>query len=240
MELRYCAITLKKREVGETDRLYTLYTEEAGKIQAKAVGVRKQEAKLAGQLETLTYGFVIVVKGKGMGKIAGAVAENTFPFLRQSLDILQRVLQVIHSVERLVDWEEKDKELFELLLTYLTLGNDLARAGEKEKFFLLSEAFLIQLFSHLGYRIETAVCSISGEKLTPGERHFFSPGAGGVVSHKHSTDGSQAFPISVNAIKLIRLILANKLENIPRVQAEPKDLREVRQVSMQFFRWISR
>lgn len=240
MELRYCAITLKKREVGETDRLYTLYTQEAGKVQAKAVGVRRQEAKLASQLETLTYGFVMVVKGKGLGKIAGAVAENTFPFLRQELDILQRVLQVIHSLERLVDWEEKDTALFQLLLTYLTLGNDLARAGEKAKFFLLSEAFLVQLFAHLGYRMETAVCSVSGEKLTPGGRYFFSPGAGGIVSESHSVSRDQALPISENAIKLIRIILANKLESIPRIQVAAEGVREVRQASVHFFRWISR
>ncbi len=238
MEFRYSAITLKKREVGETDRLYVLYTREAGKVQVKAAGVRKSEAKLAGQLETLSYGSVMVVRGRGSGKIAGALSENTFYFLRQELEVLQRVVQVVNSMERLVDWEEKDPVLFDLLLQYLSLGDELVREEKKEKFFLLSEAFLIQLYAHLGYRIETNVCSVSGEKLESGGKHFFSPSAGGVIAERQSASGNRAFPMSENAIKLIRLILGNKLESIPRIDAEEKVLREVRQASNHFFRWI--
>ncbi len=54
MEYRYTAIVLGKKEVGETDRLYTFYTREQGKVRVVAKGVRKPEAKLAGQLENLS------------------------------------------------------------------------------------------------------------------------------------------------------------------------------------------
>ena len=92
MELRYNAIVLRKKEVGEMDRLYTLYTDTGGKLQVVAKGVRKPEAKLAGQLENLTLVQVIIAKGRGAGRIAGAVAEQSFLFLRQELDVYKRVL----------------------------------------------------------------------------------------------------------------------------------------------------
>lgn len=240
MELRYTAIILRKKEVGETDRLYTLYTLEQGKVSLVAKGVRKSEAKLAGQLETLMQGLVIVVKGRGMGKIAGAVAEKNFLSLRTDGDILKRVLEAANIFERLVEWDEPDAELFQLLALYLALADELAKEDRKEKIFLLTEGFLIQLFAHLGYRIETGTCAVSGEKLQSGAQHFFSPSAGGMLSGRHHADNKNAFPVGENAIKLIRLFLSNRLEALPRVQAEERELREVRQVTTRFYQWIGR
>ncbi|MEK7494901.1 MAG: DNA repair protein RecO [Patescibacteria group bacterium] len=238
MEYRYNAIVLKKREIGETDRLYILYTEEQGKIRVVAKGVRKPEAKLAGQLETLMQGLVIVVKGKGMGKIAGAVAENIFPALRGDLETLQPVLGSIALFERLVDLEEPDPELFSLLARYLLLVEDFAKRNMKEKVEITTLAFLFQFLSHLGYRIETGTCAVSGERLRPGEQHFFSPSAGGILSGEHIHSAPQAFPISENAIKLIRVFLGNRLENIGRLSASARECAEVRQVATRFLQWI--
>ncbi len=238
MELRYNAIVLKKKEVGETDRLYTLYTESAGKLQLVAKGVRKSEAKLAGQLETLMQGLIIVVKGRGAGKIAGAVAEKSFLHLRGDLETLKRVLEAVSVFERLVGWEEKDPILFELLGKYLDIVNELAKEKKTDKVLLLTEGFLFQLFSHLGYEIETGACVVSGKKLTQGERHFFSPSAGGMLRGEHAHETHGALPVSESVIKLIRLFLGNKLEVLPKIAVDQGELREARQVATRFFQWI--
>ncbi|MFZ2187060.1 MAG: DNA repair protein RecO [Candidatus Moraniibacteriota bacterium] len=238
MELRYNAIVIRKKEVGETDRLYTLYTAEQGKVQLVAKGVRKSEAKLAGQLETLMQGLVIVVKGRGTGRIAGAVAEKNFLHLRTDLDILKRILETVSIFERLIEWDEPDRELFQLLGTYLSLADDLARERKKEKIFLLTEGFLIQLFAHLGYAIETDRCAVSGKKLQSGEQHFFSPSAGGMLAGQRTHGAEHVFPVSENTIKLIRLFLGNRLETLSRVKVEPAALREVHLVVTRFFQWI--
>ncbi len=237
-ENRFAAIVLKKKEVGETDRLYTLYTETAGKLQFVAKGVRKPEAKLAGQLETLMQGMVIVVKGRGAGKIAGAVAEQSFLFVRNDLTILKRVLETVGIFERLIGWEEEDRTLFALLGRYLALADTLAREKKTDKVLLLSEGFLFQLFAHLGYEIETRICVVSGERLSSGERHFFSPSAGGMLRGEHATMTEGALPVSESVIKLIRLMLHNKLETLSKIAVPEKDVREVRQVSARFFQWI--
>ncbi len=237
-ENRFSAVVLRKKEVGETDRLYTFFTNTFGKVQLVAKGVRKPEAKLAGQLETLMQGYFIVVKGRGAGKIAGAVAEKSYVSLRQDLVILKRVLEAVSIFERLVGWEEKDEALFVLLTKYLDVIDELAQDHKSEKVLLVTEGFLFQLLAHLGYEIETSICVISGEKLTSGERHFFSPSAGGMLkdSHAHLTHG--ALPIGESVIKLIRLFLNHKLESLPKITVPEKDLREARQVANRFFQWI--
>jgi len=240
VEIRYNAIVLRKKEVGETDRLYTLYTETNGKVQLVAKGVRKSEAKLAGQLETLMQGLVIVVKGRGTGRIAGAVAEKNFLHLRTDGDILRRVLDTVNTFERFVEWDEPDEELFQLLLSYLVLANEWAEKKNKEKIFLVTEGFLFQLFAHLGYTIETGQCAVSGEKLRSGEQHFFSPSAGGVISAQCTAVAENVFPISESAIKLIRLFLSNRLETLSRIKVTESELREVTLVATRFAQWIGR
>jgi len=238
MELRYNAIVLKKREAGETDRLYTLYALEQGKVQLVAKGVRKPEAKLAGQLETLMQGLVIVVKGRGTGKIAGAIAEKNFSYLRNDADILKRVLETVNMFEWLVEWDERDPQLFKLLLVYLELADYLAKTKQIEKAMLLAEGFLFQLFARLGYAIETGVCVISGERLLSGEQHFFSPSGGGILASEHINSAHNAFPISESTIKLMRIFLSNKLESLVRLRVNENEFREVRQASALFFEWI--
>lgn len=240
MEYRYSAIVLKKKEVGETDRLYTLYTEEQGKIRVVAKGIRKPEAKLASQLETLTCGHIIVVKGRGTGKIAGAVAEATYPNLRKDFDVLKRVLESIGVFERLVDTDEPDRELYRLLESYLSLSDSLVRDGKPEKIDCLSEGFLFRFFAHLGYEIETGTCVISGEKLRSGDRHFFSPGRGGMFSGEHNAMTHDSFSIGENTIKLIRFFLTHDIGHFTRVVTGPRELRELHQVSSSFLRWIVR
>lgn len=183
-------------------------------------------------------GLVIVVKGRGSGRIAGAVAEKSFIHLRTDIDVLQAVLESVNMYERLVGWDEPDPELFRLLSMYLTLADGFAATGKKEKVFLLTEGFLFQLFAHLGYTLETGRCVVSGEKLRPGEEHFFSPSAGGVLLRTHRETQTSAFAVSESTIKLMRLFLSNSLESLGRIRVDEADLLEIRQVTSRFFAWI--
>ncbi len=238
MEIRYNAIVLRKKEVGETDRLYTLYTETSGKVSLLAKGVRKSEAKLAGQLETLMQGMIIVVKGRGAGRIAGAVAENNFLALRSDGDILQSVLEAVSMFDRLIEWDDKDPDLFRLLFTYIHIVNECTKQHKKDTIMLITSSFLFQVFSHLGYAIDTTHCVASGTKLVSGKKYFFSPSAGGVIMMDSSSVVKDAFPMSENMIKILRLFLTQKLENIVKVQMDKEDLREIFFIAKHFFDWI--
>lgn len=238
MEYRYTAIVLRKKEVGETDRLYTLYTKEQGKIRVVARGVRKPEAKLAGQLENLSEVAVTVVKGRGTGKIAGALLENIFPHVRTDYEILRRVLQAVSWFERLVDVDEPDPELFQHLREYIALADGLAEEEKILEFRLLTQAFLFQVFARLGYQIETGVSALSGERLRAGERHFFSPKAGGMLTEAEAPLERQAFAIHEHTIKLLRLFLQNRLSACLRVKVDENDLRDLELVSKRHFQWI--
>lgn len=229
MERRLSAIVLGKREVGETDRIYTFYTRETGKVRAKAIGVRKPTAKLAGHLETLSLIGFTLVRNRGLGRVSGAVAEESFPYIRSDYGRLRVALDTVATFDRLTDLEHPDPELFDMLREYLSLSDGLARDGAGDgKSELLSAAFLVRALDSLGYRMEAGTCAVSGGRIGPGSRCFFSPEAGGIVTEGH--EDRYALPVGANTVKLIRIFLGNGLSSTCRLRVGADDLVELSRI----------
>ncbi len=240
MEYRYTAIVLGKRETGETDRLYTLYTREHGKVTTLAKGVRKPTAKLASQLENGSQVGVTIIKGRGIGKIAGAIAEERFLSLRQDYEVYQTLMNTLDRVRTLTEPEESDFEIYDLLQQFLTLSEELIKTNKKTQFFFLRECFLLQLYSFLGYQIDTRHCIATGIKLTRGERYMFSPRDGACILATEAHKYPQAVPVSEDAIVLLRVILTNSLSSLLKLSDAPKETNNIARIAEALYRWTIR
>ena len=241
MEYRFTSIMLRKREVGETDRFYTFYTREAGKVTAIAKGVRKAEAKLASSLETATLSEIMMVRTRGTGRITGAVLEESYPSLHQSSVILRTLIRYLADVDKLVEPEEKDEPLFSLIKKYLETAEAQSKSGISEsQFHLLSEAAYYQLFFHLGYRLELSLCAYSGEALVPGERFFVSFEEGGIIKEKYAKEVRDRHPISEEAIKTLRLITRARFDQVVKIVLGEKTLNELSRLRLVYEHWIRR
>ena len=236
MEYRYTAIILKKRDVNETDRLYTFFTREAGKVTAIARGVRKPEAKLAGQLETLMLGGVIVAKGKGKGNVTGAIAEENFSELRSDETLLPMAMEAAGMLERILGEGEADEEMFRLVTSLLFALEACAEKRDYDRARLLLEGFFFHLLSMLGYRIEAGRCAGGGEALVRGERHSLSPEIGGIVCEMHR--GSRSMAVSEDGVKLLRLFLANPYESLGKIRVGDAGLAELEAMRKFFIQYI--
>jgi len=241
MEYRFTSIMLRKREVGETDRFYTFFTRENGKVTAIAKGVRKAEAKLASSLETATLSEIMLARTRGTGKITGAVLEQSFPALHQSAEALYVVTRFLADVDRLVELEERDEDLFILLQNYLETTEELATLSTNSIHMrLLTEAAYYQLFIHLGYQFELTRSAISHERLRPGGRFFLSFEVGGIITENEVHEIGDGQPISENAIKTLRLITTQSLRQVPKIMLETKTLEEIGRLRLACERWIRR
>ena len=240
MEYRYTAIILKKKEIGETDRLYTVYTKEAGKLKLVARGVRKLEAKLASQLETMNIVSLSVQRGRGQGKISGAIAEESLLSVRRDEATVFEILQALNVFERLVGLEEKDEELFSLLERFLRTAEELVAKEKQEKITLLLHSFFFHLFATLGYQIEASVCAATGERLKEDDRLFFSPAAGGVITSAAAQNIPQSIPMGAPTVKLLRILLSNRLENIAKIAPEKREIQDLSLATSRFIDWIVR
>lgn len=236
MDYKYTGIILGKRDIGEADRIYSIYTLEAGKIQAKAIGVRKPGAKLAGALENFTLADISVVKKQGMGKITGSITENNFSGLKGNFDALALVFEAVKIFDQLVGLEEKDKKFFNLLLEYLeTVDN--AASDDQEKLLLINAGFIFKLLNLLGYKIEVNNCVHCGSKLNVSE-NFFNAEQGGIACKTCASKLQNNLKVSPNAIKLVRIFFANNLKSLAKLKVGKNEVRELNLISQAFLDWI--
>ena len=217
MNFKHNGIILSKRDIGEADRLYTIYTLENGKIRAKAVGVKKPNAKLAGNLEPITQVEIFMARGRGRGKITGVIALNNFLSIKSDFSAMQKVFYVFGIMNRLISEEEKDEKIFELLVEYLKTLDGLNGFGSGEKLDIITSGFLFKFMEALGYRIEAEKCVRCRSKLRP-EDNYFSAESGGVVCPGCVGKSGKKIRINPNSIKLIRLFLKNKIGNLEKIE----------------------
>lgn len=233
-EFKYTSIILGKRDIGEVDRLYFLYTLEKGLVKVVGKGVRKSSAKLAGNLETGNFSEVFVSQGRGKGNITGVVPVENFLNVRKNPDLLLTIFEIFSKFIRLVEEGEKDEKVFGILSGLLHLINTDGIDSEKAEIFFLG--FYFKLLDLLGYKIEVERCVGCGRRLLP-DNNLFSVSDGGVTCQNCSGSSGIKIKISPEQIKIIRIFLSNKLENLGKVKVKKEELRNIAFIKNQLLSW---
>ena len=236
MDYKYQAIILGKYDIAETDRIYVLYTREAGKLRLVAHGVRKPQARLAGNLETLSHAEVFVARARGKGRITGVIPVDFFVSTKEKIHILEKVFWVFGIFDRLVTQEEKDEKIFELLLSYLREMDGLV-AEDTVKTDIFTFGFIFKLLHSLGYGLEMGRCVACNAALRPGE-NFFESERGGTVCAACAARTGKKVKITDETIKFIRIFLENRIENFGKIRTEEKNLNNLKLVANEAIRWI--
>src|SRR5260221_5887665 len=138
-------IVLKRRNVGEADRILTVLTRHYGKMTIKAVGVRKITSKRSSHIEPLNYSILSLYQGKGMPILTEVTTKESFGDLKQDLTKIGFAYHLCELVDGLCPEGQENSRVFELLRDVLS---DLC--GEC----VLAErihAFEIALLTTLGY-----------------------------------------------------------------------------------------
>lgn len=238
MEYKYNGIILSKNDIAETDRIYNIYTQEAGKIRVLGKGTRNPNAKLAGSLESVTHSEIYISRTRGMGKITGAIVLDNFSRLKSNYEFLARAFRVFSIIEKIITNEEKDENIFFLILGYLKISDDLAAEGNNyEKTDIITLGFIFKLLSFSGYGLNMEKCVKCGKKLLP-DGNFFSAQHGGIFCSGCASNGAKKIRISSASIKLIRIFLANKLENFSKISASPVDVKNTDLIAKEMIRWV--
>lgn len=238
MDYKYTGIILGKRDIGEADRIYSIYTLEAGKIQVKAIGARRLNAKLAGHLETATLSEIFTAKTRGIGKITGAIGENYFYGIKKNLKALEKVFFVFLRIDKIISEQEKDEKIFYLLKNYLEVMEKISVGGkEDEKMDVISFGFLFNFLEETGYKLETGKCVNCGKRLRP-EGNFFSAEKGGVLCGACENTKEKRIGIGGEAIKLLRIFSENKLENLVKLRVSEKEIKNLKIIAQEAINWI--
>jgi len=225
------AIIIKKTRLGEADSILTLYTPHLGKIQGFAKSLRKPKSKLAGHLELLTHSLVSLARGRNLDTIIGSQTINSFLPLKSDLVLTSHALYAIELVDQFTAEHIEDYPLFQLLLETM---QQLCQAGDRE---LVLRYFEIHLLDEVGYRPQLQQCVSCRATLEP-TTNSFCPGAGGMLCPTCRQSQPLTYPLSVNALKVLRLLQSSDYETVSRLKMTPELSRELEGVMRTYIRYL--
>lgn len=214
------AIILRWRKLGEADRILTLFTPTFGKMEAKAKGVRKTTSRLSGHLQPLNRCQLQLAQGHVSDVITGCETIDSFRGLRDDLDLLSRALYVAELTDRMTADHVQSLPTYRLVLD--TLGRlEASPAPDTALRF-----FEMQLLDQSGFRPEIERCVSCGNALEPVD-NFFAPVAGGAVCRQCVPGLAGPRVMTLNGLKLLRLLQRGSYNDVARVNVPPALAEEV-------------
>jgi len=225
------AVIIKKTKLGEADSILTLYTSERGKIQGFAKSLRKPKSKLAGHLELLTHSQVALARGRNLDTITGSQTITSFLPLKSDLDLSAYALYVTELVHQFTADHIENPPLFQLLVA--TLG-ELCGEGDRE---IVLRYYELHLLNLVGYRPQLERCATCHQALEP-VTNYFSPVTGGGVCPDCQPTASLSYPLSVNALKVLRWLQAGDLGRARQLRVYTALARELEMIMRGYLRHL--
>jgi len=210
------AIVLKHSDLGEADRIVTLFTPYKGKIRAVAKGTRRPISKKAGHLELLCYSQLHIAQGRNLDIVTQAQSIESFVHLRNQLWHMTCGFYLAELVDRFIEDDAQHLDVYNLLLETLRTLDSYAREIQQRKtqgvtdatlsydrIQLLLRYFEIYLLSFVGYEPVLRACAHCKAELLPRENGF-NPSLGGALCPDCSHLWNQN--LSMHSLKILRLL----------------------------------
>ncbi|MCL5435180.1 MAG: DNA repair protein RecO [Patescibacteria group bacterium] len=138
-------IVIRRRNFGEADRLLTVFSKKHGKIQIKAVGVRKINSRRSPHIELLNHSLFNLYKGAGMPILTEVENFENFSEIKENLTKVGFAYHICELIDGLCAENQENEEIFHLLqrtLSRLSLETDIA---------VVIHEFEIDLLTKLGF-----------------------------------------------------------------------------------------
>ena len=193
------AVVLKRMDLGEADRIVTLYTRDVGKVRAVAKGVRRAVSRAAGHLEPFTLSDIMFAVGRELDVISQADTLEAFRAIREDLELATHAYYLAEVVDLLTEDRMENRAVFDVLVDGL---HNLGVAAESR---LVLIVFQLKLLDALGYRPELRECVTCRTTIQP-ERNHFSALLGGVLCPACGPREPTARDIGTSALKLLRFL----------------------------------
>ena len=155
------AVVLKNIKYRDSDKIFTLFTREHGKISALARGVRKISSRRAGNLDTLNLVSVSIhERSNGFKDIKEVKTLESFKSLKKDLKKSVKAYYLAELIHRAVEENEEVPQIFDLFVNSLKA---LQKDGYKGD--LVISYFEMNLMKLLGFQLTLDKCRKCGRVL---------------------------------------------------------------------------
>jgi DNA repair protein RecO (recombination protein O) len=225
------AVIIKRINLGEADRILTLYTPDYGKLKAVAKGTRRTKSKMGGHVELLTQSLLLLARGRNLDIVTQAQTINSFLPLKDNLKHLSYGLYVSELVDSFTEEHIENRDIFTLFLDTLQQLSDAKNDDTVLRYFEL------RLLDLSGYRPQLQKCANCDLPIKP-VANYFSSSQGGVLCSDCGYQEPLARQLSLNAIKVLRLWQNCDYATASRVNVNPELALELEQTMRDYIKYL--
>ncbi len=137
-------VILKRRNLGEADRILTVFSLQKGKISVLAKGVRRITSRRSGNVELLNRSLMYLHQAKTFLILTEATTLDTFSKIKSDLTLSTYAYHILELVDKLTAENQENRILYEHLVQVL-------KRLEKNPRQILIRAFEAKILSNLGF-----------------------------------------------------------------------------------------
>ncbi len=226
---------LKKIDLREADRIFTIFTKDLGKLKILGRAVRKIKSKLRGGMGLFYLTNIEFIQGKTYKTLTDASLIEGFPNLRKNLKRLKIAYEISEILDDLIKGEEKDERIWDLLKETFQRLNSFSLSIKE--CWLTYYCFLWNFLLILGYQPELNFCSICQKKLIP-KNLYFSSKEGGVICSNCFNKVKDGKKIDPDVIKILRLILKKEMSFLEKLKIERTHQKVIKDISGNYLSFV--
>ena len=230
------AIILRRADLGEADRLLTIFTPGRGKLRVVAKGARKPASRKSGHVELFTRSNLLIARARELDIVSQAETIESYRPLRQDLLRSTYAHYFAELVDRFTGEEEENGELYDLFADTLSGLCDAPNAA------LLARYYELHLLALAGYQPRLFDCVSCGKPLRVVESesppYGFDCARGGVLCDQCTPNSRDALPLSLPALKVLRHAARVEWAVFSTLDLRPLTAREVEQIMQRYITYI--
>jgi DNA repair protein RecO (recombination protein O) len=232
------AVILRRQDIGEADRILTLYAPRLGKLRVVAKGARKPASRKAGHIELFMHSSLLVAKGRNLDIVTQAEAIHTFRPIREDLERVTYAHYVAELLDRFATEGEENPALFELLV------ETLLRLCEADDLSLTARFYELRLLAIEGYQPQLFVCLGCGDTIQP-VTNYFDPEHGGILCPRcgegligRARLPQQVRPVPLAALKVLRYLQTHDYDACRRLRLKADTQRDIEAIMLHYITYI--
>lgn len=224
-------IVIRVKDLGEADRIVTIFSRERGKVRGVARGARRPRSRLSAPTQAFSHCRFLMFPRKSLDVVSQAEVREPFFGIRQDIERMAYAAYVAELTDEMTEPDEANEPLFAILLSTLHIID----SGFDSE--VAVRAFEMKLMDVLGFRPDLNACSICGKPY--GELRgvvTFLPQSGGIVCSACAKEkaapggaysdltGEACVPLTGGGLAFLRSLLGLDFKSIARLKP-PQDVR---------------
>jgi len=215
------AFIFKKKERAEADQIFSVFTEDFGKLDIVARAIRKTTSKLRAGIDVFYLSEIEFIQGRNNKTLTDAVKIKKFSNINNDINKFESAHRVADTLEGFIKGNEKDKKTFELISEFFA---NLDFGVRKNKNYQLEFHYFFWNFAAIqGYKLEIEKCAACRGKISPYDI-YFSAKAGGVICSNcfqiMESGSERCLKINQDIVKVLRLIFSKNWNIISRLKVD--------------------